>query len=38
MIVQMKHNLAGAGAVVDLDAEILAPIAEQLADFLDAGG
>ena len=34
MIMQVKHDLAGTGAVIDLDAEVLSPIAEQFADLL----
>ncbi len=34
MIVQVKHDLARTGAVIDLDAEVLSPIAEHLANAL----
>lgn len=34
MIVQMKHDLARTGAIVDLNAEVLSPIAEHFADLL----
>ncbi len=32
---QMKHDLAGAGTVVYLNAEVLSLIAEHFADLLD---
>ena len=34
MIVQVKHDLAGTGAIVDLDAEVFSPIAKHFADLL----
>ena len=34
MIVQVKHDLARTGAVIDLDAEVLSPIAEHFANAL----
>lgn len=35
MVMQMEHDLAGTGAIVDLNAEVLSPIAEHFADLLD---
>ncbi len=36
MVVEMKNDLTGTGAVVDLDAEVVSPIAQHFGDFLDS--
>ncbi len=38
MVMQVEDNLAGAGAVIDLHAEVSSPIDKQFADFLHGVG